>query len=59
MWALVLNRDSPTIAGRRSERQYGASSPANAGAKHTPPGSVQAEAGAAGLTLGRVGTRVS
>ena len=33
MWALELNRDSPTIAPRASERQYGANSPENAGTK--------------------------
>ena len=33
----MLNRDSPTIAPRASERQYGANSPENAGTKYTPP----------------------
>ena len=37
MCALVLNRDSPTIAPRASERQYGANNPENAGTKYTPP----------------------
>ena len=33
----MLNRESPTIAPRASERQYGANSPENAGTKYTPP----------------------
>ena len=33
----MLNRDSPTIAPRASERQYGANSPEKAGTKYTPP----------------------
>jgi hypothetical protein len=32
-----LNRDSPTIAPRASDRQYGANRPENAGTKYTPP----------------------
>ena len=33
----MLNRDSPTMAPRASDRQYGANSPENAGTKYTPP----------------------
>ncbi len=33
----MLYRDSPTIAPRASERQYGANRPENAGTKYIPP----------------------
>ena len=34
---IELKRDSPTIAPRASDRQYGANSPEKAGTKYTPP----------------------
>ena len=33
----MLNRDSPTIAPRASDRQCGANNPENAGTKYMPP----------------------
>ena len=33
----MLKRDSPTIAPRASERQYGANRPEKAGTKYMPP----------------------
>ena len=42
----MLKRDSPTIAPRASDRQYGANSPENAGTKYTPPLSVTGPASA-------------
>ena len=35
-WALVWNRERPTMTPRASARQYGAKSPENAGTKYRP-----------------------